>query len=79
MWRLVIDYRVVNEATITDAYPTPLIEEILIRQGQFKIWSVLDMKNGFHQIPLSPDSRPITAMSIPIGPPPMEGITYGGN
>jgi hypothetical protein len=67
-WRLVIDYRVVNEATITDAYPTPLIEEILIRQGQFKIWSVLDMKNGFHQIPLSPDSRPITAMSTPIGP-----------
>jgi hypothetical protein len=43
-WRLVIDYRVVNEAIITDAYPTPLIEEILIRQGQFKIWSVLDIE-----------------------------------
>jgi hypothetical protein len=67
-WRLVIDYRVVNEATITDAYPTPLIEEILIRQGQFKLWSVLDLKHGFHQIPLNPASRPITAMSTPIGP-----------
>jgi len=67
-WRLVIDYRLVNEATITDAYPTPLIEDILIRQGTFNIWSILDMKHGFHQVPLLPESRPITAMSTPLGP-----------
>ena len=36
-WRLVIDYRVVNDATVTDAYPIPLKKEILIRQGQFKL------------------------------------------
>ena len=67
-WRLVIDYRVVNEATITDAYPTPLIEEILIRQGKFSIWSILDMKMGFHQVPLAEDCRYITAMATPLGP-----------
>ena len=43
-------------------------EEILVRQGQFKIWSVLYPKHGLHQIPLEPASRPITAMSTPLGP-----------
>ena len=32
-WRLVIDYRLVNTAIVQGSYPTPLIEEILIRQG----------------------------------------------
>ena len=67
-WRLVVDYRAVNEATVPDAHPLPIIEEILIRQGQFCLWSVLDMKAGYHQIPLHPDSRPVTCMSTPKGP-----------
>ena len=50
-WRLVVDYRVVNQGTIPDSYPLPRIEEILTRQGQFCIWSVLDMKQGYHQVP----------------------------
>ena len=40
---LVVDFRAVNEATITDAHPLPLINDILQRQGRFKMWSVLDM------------------------------------
>ena len=52
-YRLVVDYRALNEATITDAHPLPRITDILQRQGRFKIWSVLDMKDGFHQVPLN--------------------------
>ena len=66
-WRLVVDYRRVNEATITDAHPMPLIEDILQRQGAFRVWSVLDMKDGYHQIPLKPEHRHITCMSTPCG------------
>ena len=50
--RLVVDFRAVNEATITDGYPLPLINDILQAQRKFKICSVLDMKDGFHQVPL---------------------------
>jgi hypothetical protein len=66
-WRLVIDYRKLNDATVVDGHPILRIEEILERQGKFKIWSVLDLKDGFHQIPIHPDSRHYTCMSTPIG------------
>ena len=49
-YRLVVDYRALNEATVTDAHPLPLIEEILQRQGQFKIFTVLDMKDGYDHV-----------------------------
>ena len=29
---------------------------------------MLDLKHGYHQMPLQPDSRPCTAMSMPLGP-----------
>ena len=46
--RVVVDYREVNDATITDAHPLPRIADILTRQGKYRIWSVLDMKDGYH-------------------------------
>ena len=66
-WRTVIDYRYTNTQIQFDAYPLPRITEILQRQGKYKIWTVLDMKDGFHQIPLHPDSRDYTTMSTPLG------------
>ena len=29
---------------------------------------MLDLKHGYHQMPLHPDSRPCTVMSTPLGP-----------
>ena len=66
-YRIVIDYRKVNDATVTDAEPLPRIEHILANQGKYKIWSVLDLKDGFHQIPIRPECRHITCMSTPVG------------
>ena len=66
-YRLVVDYRALNAATETDAHPLPRIEEILQRQGIFKIWSVLDMKDGYHQVPLKKEHRNLTCMSTPLG------------
>ena len=64
---MVVDYRAVNDATITDAHPLPRIEDILQRQGKYKMWTVLDMKEGYHQVPLKPEHRHITCMSPPKG------------
>ena len=47
-YRLVIDYRWLNECSETDAYLLPLIEDALELQGSKRIWTVLDMKHGFH-------------------------------
>ena len=66
-YRLVVDFRKLNDATEVDAHPLPRIEDILQRQGNFKIWSVLDMKDGYHQVPLKEEHRDLTCMSTPRG------------
>ena len=67
-WRLVVDYRGLNEQTEHDSYSLPLIDTILQRQQKKRIFTVLDLKHGYHQMPLHPDSRPCTAMLMPLGP-----------
>ena len=66
-YRLVVDFRALNEATVTDAHPLPRIEDLLQKQGQYRIWSVLDMKDGYHQVPLKNEHRHLTCMSTPRG------------
>jgi hypothetical protein len=66
-WRGVVDFRALNEATVTDAYPLPRIEDILVNQGRRYLFSVLDLKDAFHQVPLHEDSRPYTCCSTPRG------------
>ena len=67
-WRLVVDYRGLNEQTEHDSYSLPLIDFILQKQQKNQIFTVLDLKHGYHQMPLHPDSRPCTAMSTALGP-----------
>ena len=66
-WRMVIDYRNLNEKTIGDAYPLPNITDILDQLGSAKYFSVLDLASGFHQIPMDPNDAPKTAFSTPYG------------
>ena len=66
-WRAVIDDRAPNSAAERDSYTIPLIGDILVRQGQKVMWSVLDLKDAFSQIPLAPESRPIFKITTPIG------------
>jgi hypothetical protein len=61
------DFRKVNENTETDAHPLPRIEEMVQRQSEFKLWSSLDCKDGYHQMPLKEEHRHITCMSTPRG------------
>jgi len=66
-WRMVIDYRALNEKTIGDAYPLPNITDILDQLGNAKYFSVLDLASGFHQIPMDPKDASKTAFSTPYG------------
>ena len=66
-YRIVIDYRKLNDITIGDKYPIPQIEEILESLGNSKYFSTLDLASGFHQIKLHPDDSAKTAFSTPYG------------
>jgi Reverse transcriptase (RNA-dependent DNA polymerase) len=59
--RLVVDYRKLNAITRKDAYPLPRINELLDCLGKATIFSALDMRSGFYQIEVDPDSREKTA------------------
>ncbi len=63
--RLCLDARKVNQLTVKDAYPLPLIEGLLSRLDQTKFISSIDLKDAFWQIPLDEGSRPLTAFTVP--------------
>ena len=66
-YRLVVDYRWLNEWTVPDSHPIPLIEDMLERQGKNKLFTIIDMKHGFHQVPVPEEMRKFTAMVTPDG------------
>ena len=66
-YRLVIDYRKLNEQTIGDAYPIPNISDILDQLGQSKYFTTLDLASGYHQIKMHPRDAEKTAFSVPLG------------
>ena len=59
-----VDYRQHNEATLPDAHPLPLIGNMLENQSKHKIFTIVDLSKGFHQIPLHPESWAKTAMNL---------------
>jgi len=64
-WRLVIDYRKLNEKTIQDAYSLPNIDEILDQLDNAWYFSAFDSASGFHQICMKTSDIQKTAFSIP--------------
>lgn len=66
-WRMCIDYRAVNKRLLSDRFPLPRIDSILDGLGRAQFFSVIDLYNGFHQVPLAEESRDITAFSAEDG------------
>lgn len=62
-WRLVVDFRALNEKILQDRFPLPRIDDILDALGRAKFFSTLDLQSGFHQVGLKEDSRKFTAFS----------------
>lgn len=49
-WRLVVDFRKLNEKTIKDKFPMPIISDVLDRIGKAKYFSILYLASGYHQV-----------------------------
>ena len=52
-WRMVIDFRKLNENSIGDSYPLANIQDILDNIGRSKYFTALDCASGYHQIPIA--------------------------
>lgn len=62
-YRLVIDFRKLNEITELTNFPIPLIDDIINGLSGCKFFSTLDIKGAFHQILLEESSRDYTAFT----------------
>ncbi len=66
--RPVIDFRRVNEVTVDDHYPLPVLRGLLMCLGSGnKVFSSLDLLGGYWQLPMAPESREVMVFSMPNG------------
>lgn len=66
-YRLCVDYRQLNRKIVKDRYPLPLIDDQLDRLQSAKVFTTLDLENGFFHVKVDEDSRKFTAFIIPDG------------
>ena len=66
-YRFVVDYRQLNNITERDCYPLPRIEETLNRLNGNNYFTKLDLKTGYHQIPIHSSDKDKTTF-----------VTYNG-
>ena len=60
--RLAIDYsQTINLFTEKDAFPIPLIEEIVNDLASFKFYASYDLRKAYHQTPIKEEDKPFTA------------------
>ena len=59
---MVIDYsQTINKFTQLDAYPLPRIDETVNKIAQYRVFSSIDLKSAYHQVPIKRSERQYTA------------------
>jgi len=65
--RLCLDPQPLNKALKRCHYPIPTIEDVLPDLANAKVFTKLDCKNGYWQVPLDHDSSVLTTFNTPFG------------
>jgi hypothetical protein len=66
-WRLCIDYRQLNKATIKNQYPLSRIDDLFDQMKGATVFSKIDLRSGYHQLRIKEDDVPKTAFKMRFG------------
>jgi hypothetical protein len=53
-WQLCIDYIALNKIIVMNCYPIPRIDDLLYQLKGEKFFNKIDLKSGYHQVPIEP-------------------------
>lgn len=65
--RLCVDYRALNKKTVRDNYPLPLIDDCIEYLNEKKVFTLLDLKSGFHHVKIASNCSKYTSFVTPCG------------
>lgn len=71
------DYRALNAVSIPDRYPIPYIQDLSYNLSGAKIFSVVDLRKAYYQIPVNLEDIPKTAITTPFGMFEFMFMTFG--
>ncbi|GFY15817.1 retrovirus-related Pol polyprotein from transposon 17.6 [Trichonephila clavipes] len=75
--RMCIDYRKLNQKLVKDKFPLPIIEDVLDTLQEAKVYSTLDLRNGFFHVDVDEDCRKYTSFVVPDGQYEFNKVPFG--
>jgi transposase InsO family protein/ribonuclease HI len=75
--RLCVDYRRLNKEIVKDRYPLPLIEDQIDRLCGARVFTTLDLRNGFFHVNVAESSRKYTAFVTPTSQFEFQKVPFG--
>ncbi len=76
-WRFCVDYRKLNANTIRDLWPLKNLHAILERLSEGRVFTVVDLRQGFFHLPIAEEDKAKTAFITPSGLYEMNRANYG--
>ena len=65
--RITVDYKPLNKVIKSDNYPLPNIANVYKKLAQAKLFSKIDLKSAYYQIPCEEESKKYTAFVCEFG------------